>query len=129
MYAAEPCRIESGNSCLDEWEAKAYEKLHVIKEHFNYDGLATADDDMRAKAVDYIKAHAKDEKPFFVYLNFEKVTIPTTITPLEGQVAGSGAISTHEWIWTRTAARLVRQFATLVSRTIHSSSGQPTMEP
>jgi arylsulfatase A-like enzyme len=66
---------------LSEWEAKPGEKPHIIKDHFNYDDLSTADDDMRAKAVDYIRAHAKDSKPFFLYLNFEKVHNPNNPSP------------------------------------------------
>jgi len=76
---------------LAEWEGKAGEKPHIIKDHFNYNDLATADDDMRAKAVDYIKAHAKDDKPFFMYLNFEKVHNPNNPSPRwKGKSPGGG---------------------------------------
>lgn len=76
---------------LAEWEAKAGEKPHIIKDHFNYDDLATADDDMRAKAVDWIKAHAKDSQPFFVYMNFEKVHNPNNPSPRwKGKSPGGG---------------------------------------
>ena len=76
---------------LAEWESKAGEKPHVIKDHFNYDDLATADDGMRAKAVDYINAHAKSDKPFFMYLNFEKVHNPNNPSPRwKGKSPGGG---------------------------------------
>ena len=76
---------------LSEWEAKPGEKPHIIKDHFNYDDLATADDDMRVKAVDYIRAHAKDSKPFFMYLNFEKVHNPNNPSPRwKGKSPGGG---------------------------------------
>ena len=71
-----------------EWEAKPGEKPHILKDQFNYSDLATADDDMRARAVDYIKAHANDSKPFFMYLNFEKVHNPKqSVTSLEGKIS------------------------------------------
>jgi membrane-anchored protein YejM (alkaline phosphatase superfamily) len=76
---------------LAEWEAKAGEKPHTIKDHFNYSDLATADDDMRAKAVAYIRAHAKDNTPFFMYVNFEKVHNPNNPSPRwKGKSPGGG---------------------------------------
>jgi arylsulfatase A-like enzyme len=76
---------------LAEWEGKAGEKPHVIKDRFNYNDLATADDDMRAKAVEYIKGHAKGEKPFFMLLCFEKVHNPNNPSPRwKGKSPGGG---------------------------------------
>jgi arylsulfatase len=76
---------------LAEWEGRAGEKPHVIKEHFNYDDLATADDDMRAKAVDYIRGHAEGEKPFFMLVCFEKVHNPNNPSPRwKGKSPGGG---------------------------------------
>jgi arylsulfatase A-like enzyme len=76
---------------LAEWEAGPGEKPHTIKQKFTYDDLATADDDMRAKAVDYIKAHAKSDKPFFMYTNFEKVHNPNNPSPRwKGKSPGGG---------------------------------------
>jgi len=40
---------------LAEWQAGPGEKPHAIKQRFTYDDLATADDDMRAKAVDPLR--------------------------------------------------------------------------
>ena len=64
-----------------QWEGKAGEKPKIVKEHFKYGDLATADDEMREKAVSWIKGHAKDEKPFFLYMNFEKVHNPNNPSP------------------------------------------------
>jgi arylsulfatase A-like enzyme len=76
---------------LAEWEGRAGEKPKIIKEHFNYNDLATSDDDMRAKAVEWIKAHAKQDKPFFMYLNFEKVHNPNNPSPRwKGKSPGGG---------------------------------------
>jgi arylsulfatase len=46
---------------------------------------------MRAKAVEYIKAHAKGDKPFFMYMNFEKVHNPNNPSPRwKGKSPGGG---------------------------------------
>ena len=39
----------------------------------NYDSLATIDIRQADSAVDYIKQHAKDAKPFFMDVNFIKM--------------------------------------------------------
>jgi len=76
---------------LAQWEAGLGEKPHTIKQKFTYDDLATADDDMRAKAVKYIMAHANSGKPFFMYLNFEKVHNPNNPSPRwKGKSPGGG---------------------------------------
>ena len=38
---------------------------HQSGKRFDYNDLATVDDEIRADAVNYIKQHANDEKPFF----------------------------------------------------------------
>jgi arylsulfatase A-like enzyme len=53
-----------------------------VTKDYSYENLATGDDIMRASAIDWIKNHAKDSKPFFMYLNFEKVHIPNNPSPL-----------------------------------------------
>jgi len=76
---------------LSEWDGKAGEEAKVIKEHFNYDDLATSDDNMRADAVNWIKVHAHDSNPFFMYLNFEKVHNPNNPSPRwKGKSPGGG---------------------------------------
>ncbi len=61
---------------LSEYEGKTGEKPKVVTENFNYQNLKTGDDNMRATAVDWIKQNAKNDKPFFMYLNFLKVHNP-----------------------------------------------------
>ncbi|WP_248323667.1 arylsulfatase [Caballeronia sp. Sq4a] len=72
-------------------EQKAGQPVRVVKPKFSYDDLATADDDMRATAVNWIKAHAKDDHPFFMYLNFLKVHNPNNPSPRwKGKSPGGG---------------------------------------
>ena len=50
--------------------------------------LATFDDRQTDYAVDYIKQHAKDDKPFFMDVNFIKMHNPTNAAPeFRGPVA------------------------------------------
>lgn len=57
---------------LSQWEGKAGEPPKVVKKKFGYEDLATVDDIIREDAVQYIKKHAKDDKPFFMYLCFHE---------------------------------------------------------
>lgn len=76
---------------LSEFEGKAGEKPKVSKETFGYEDLKTVDDIMREKAVEWIKAHAKGEKPFFMYLNFLKVHNPNNPSDrFKGKSPGGG---------------------------------------
>ena len=70
-----------GKNEFSEWSGKAGQAPQVTKKKFGWDDLATIDDIMRADAVKYIKAHAKDEKPFFMYLCFMKVHNPNNPSP------------------------------------------------
>ena len=46
---------------------------------------------MRAKAIDWLKAHAKDANPFFMYLCFLKVHNPNNPSPrCKGKSPGGG---------------------------------------
>lgn len=77
---------------LSEFEGKAGEPAKVTKEKFTYADLGTGDDIMRAKAIDWMKAHAKDSKPFFMYLNFLKVHNPNNPSQrFKGKSPGGGA--------------------------------------
>jgi arylsulfatase A-like enzyme len=64
-----------------EWEGKAGESPRRIVEHFSYKDLATIDDEQAASAVDYIKSHSKDAKPFFMYVAFMKLHNPNNPAP------------------------------------------------
>jgi arylsulfatase len=76
---------------LAEWEGKAGAPPRVVKKEFNYDDLATGDDEMRAKAIEWIKVHAKDPNPFFMYLCFLKVHNPNNPSPRwKGKSPGGG---------------------------------------
>jgi hypothetical protein len=63
---------------LSQWDGKAGQAPTAVKKDFTYADLATGDDEMRAKAIDWLKAHAKDQNPFFMYLCFLKCTTRTT---------------------------------------------------
>ena len=76
---------------LSEWAGKAGQPPEATKKRFGYDDLATADDIMRADAIKYIQAHAKDDQPFFMYLCFMKVHNPNNPSPrFKGKSPGGG---------------------------------------
>jgi arylsulfatase len=66
---------------LSQWDGKAGQAPTAVKKDFNYADLATGDDNMRTRAIDWLKAHAKDENPFFMYLCFLKVHNPNNPSP------------------------------------------------
>src|SRR5215471_18038654 len=59
-----------------EWEGEAG-KPAKRGEYITYDNLATFDVRQADYAIDYIKKHAKDDKPFFMDVNFMKMHNPT----------------------------------------------------
>ncbi|WP_162946594.1 arylsulfatase [Chitinophaga barathri] len=65
---------------LGEWEAKAGGSPRQIR-RFDYKNLITSDTEIRETAISWIKSHAKDDKPFFMYLNFMKVHQPNFPSP------------------------------------------------
>src|SRR4029079_13204432 len=76
---------------LSQWDGKAGEAPKAVKKHFTYADLSTGDDEMRAKAIDWLKAHAKDANPFFMYLCFLKVHNPNNPSPrFKGKSPGGG---------------------------------------
>lgn len=76
---------------LSQWEGKAGEAPKIVKKKFGYEDLATVDDIIREDAVNYIKKHAKDDKPFFMYLCFMKVHNPNNPSPrFKGKSPGGG---------------------------------------
>ena len=80
---------------LSQWDGKAGEAPKAVKKHFTYADLSTGDDEMRAKAIDWLKAHAKDANPFFMYLCFLKVHNPNNPSPRwRGSLPAAATIST-----------------------------------
>jgi arylsulfatase A-like enzyme len=63
-----------------EWEGKAGEPAKKRRD-FKYNDLATIDNEMRETAIKWLNAHAKDDKPFFMYLCFMKVHNPNFPSP------------------------------------------------
>jgi len=64
-----------------EWEGKVGEKPKRVTEHFDYDDLGTIDGAQTKSAIAYLKKHAKDEKPFFMDINFMKFHQPNNPSP------------------------------------------------
>jgi len=63
-----------------EWEGEAG-KPAKRGEYITYDNLATFDVRQADFAIEYIKKHAKDDKPFFMDVNFMKMHNPTNAAP------------------------------------------------
>ncbi|MFS8112003.1 arylsulfatase [Rhizobium jaguaris] len=63
-----------------EWEGTAGQPARKVSE-ITYDYLATFDTRQTDSAIDYIKEHAKDDKPFFMDVNFMKMHNPTNPNP------------------------------------------------
>jgi arylsulfatase len=65
---------------LGEWEGKAGQLPRKVRD-FKYTDLAASDTQIRETAIKWIKDHARDAKPFFMYLNFMKVHQPNFPAP------------------------------------------------
>jgi arylsulfatase len=65
---------------LDEWEGVAGKPATKVA-RITYDYLANFDVRQADSAVAYIKQHAKDDKPFFMDVNFMKMHNPTNPAP------------------------------------------------
>jgi arylsulfatase len=65
---------------LGEWEGLAGQPAKMVST-IDYDSLSTFDIRQTDSAVDYIKKHAKDDKPFFMDVNFIKMHNPTNAAP------------------------------------------------
>ena len=61
---------------LYEWEGVAGKPATKVA-RIDYDSLHGFDDRQTASAVEYIKKHANDSKPFFMDVNFEAMHNPT----------------------------------------------------
>ena len=103
-------KVWKGLANLSEYEGKAGQPPNVIKSDFNYDDLQTADDNMRAKAVEWIKAHAHDANPFFMYLCFTKTHNPNNPSPRwKGKSPGGGVyLDKDSWLGPERPLKLVR---------------------
>lgn len=65
---------------LGEWEGVAGQPAKKVAT-ITYDSLATFDIRQTDSAIDYIKKHAKEDKPFFMDVNFIKMHNPTNAAP------------------------------------------------
>jgi arylsulfatase A-like enzyme len=65
---------------LGEWEGKAGQPATRVGT-ITYDNMANFDVRQTDSAVEYIKAHAKSDKPFFIDFNFIKMHNPTNADP------------------------------------------------
>lgn len=65
---------------LGEWEGVAGKPATKV-DTITYESLATFDIRQTDSAVDYIKAHAQGDKPFFMDVNFIKMHNPTNAAP------------------------------------------------
>ena len=63
-----------------EWEGVAGQPAKQVA-YITYDYLATFDVRQADSAIEYIKRHAKDDKPFFLDVNFMKMHNPTNAAP------------------------------------------------
>jgi arylsulfatase len=64
-----------------EWEGVRGRTPRRVKEHITYADLATFDDRQRDSAVAYVKQHAKDDRPFFMYVAYLKCHNPNNPSP------------------------------------------------
>ena len=69
-----------------EWEGVAGQPAKKV-EYITYDYLADFDVRQADYAVEYIKKHAKDDKPFFMDVNFMKMHNPTNAKGVCRQIA------------------------------------------
>jgi arylsulfatase len=65
---------------LGEWEQKPGGRPTRVRD-FGYKDLATSDTEVRQTAVKWVHDHARDDKPFFMYLNFMKCHQPNFPSP------------------------------------------------
>lgn len=65
---------------LGEWEGVTGQPAKRVNT-ITYDSLATFDIRQTDSAIDYIKKHAKEDKPFFMDVNFIKMHNPTNAAP------------------------------------------------
>ena len=84
-------KVWKGIANLSQYDGRAGQPPTVINSNFTYDDLQTADDKLREKTVDWIKSHAHDTNPFFMYVAFTKVHNPNNPSPRwKGKSPGGG---------------------------------------
>ena len=86
-----------------EWEGVAGQPAKKV-EYITYDYLADFDVRQADYAVEYIKKHAKDDKPFFMDVNFMKMHNPTNANKAFAGKSRLGDYSDTYWNSTRTSA-------------------------
>src|SRR6201995_627655 len=79
-YNPEFAKYFSENVNLNEWEGVTGQPAKDLGK-ITYERFATFDEEQAANAANYIKAHAKDDKPFFMDVNFLKMHNPTNAAP------------------------------------------------
>jgi len=79
-YNPEFAKFFSENVNLSEWEGVAGQPAKDLGK-MTYERFAIFDEEQADNAVNYIKAHAKGDKPFFMDVNFLKMHNPTNAAP------------------------------------------------
>jgi arylsulfatase A-like enzyme len=79
-YNPEFAKFFSENVNLNEWEGVAGQPAKDLGK-ITYERFATFDEEQADNAVKYIKQHAKDDKPFFMDVNYLKMHNPTNAAP------------------------------------------------
>jgi arylsulfatase A-like enzyme len=79
-YNPQFAKFFSENVNLNEWEGVTGQPAKDLGK-ITYDRFATFDEEQANNAVDYIKRHASDFKPFFMDVNFLKMHNPTNAAP------------------------------------------------
>jgi arylsulfatase len=80
---------------LAQWDHKAGQAPTAVKKEFTYADLATGDDEMRAKAIDWLKAHSKDANPSLCISAFSRcITRTTPPRAGRGSLPAAATIST-----------------------------------
>jgi arylsulfatase A-like enzyme len=90
-----PRFVEMYNKVVNdgEWEASPGQPPRRFKEHFKCGDLAGIDDRQAANAQDFIKSHASDTNPLFMYVAFMKVHNPNFPAPEWKGKSGQGNFS------------------------------------
>jgi arylsulfatase len=79
-YNPEFAKMYSENVNLNEWEGVAGQPAKDLGK-ITYERFAAFDEEQADNAVKYIKQHAKDDKPFFMDVNYLKMHNPTNAAP------------------------------------------------
>ena len=91
-------------TCLS---GKAWPDNLPEERHHRLDYLATFDVRQADSAIDYIKSHAKNDKPFFMNVNFMKMHNPTNPAPQLGGGTSSATTPIRCWNSTTNIGRMM----------------------